>query len=756
MNINLLYNFFLGENSPLFAARIDSQAHEMGAKRTENFIPMLTGGLRKRPGTWFDGNTNDNNEARLIEWLLSDGNCVILEVTEGVIQVWSDQGNNTYRIIQTITSPYTVEQLHDLHYAASSDEMWLVHSEHRPISLIYEKIEDAEQKRINMYYREFKKTGYVDEKTGEVTDKIDFKSENNRPSCVAFDSGRLCFAGTNNNPNRIYLSRAPDSKIGKNRCTDFTTEDVYITVRETVTIALNEDGSEKTEEVKDEDGNTVYGPDKLVFEIIYDDATNICKINLKGRLYNISVQLDVYDPLRGGTISILGDVVFANHTSPTVGQFYYSLNNRDGCAVSGATGVADGLNGYYTNPANTYLSRIQGEWYQKGDALTKPIYETHTEVTENINITASHAIILEENDMHGSRLQWIAGSRHLLAATERATWSDTGDIPTPATFDMNIIEYAGANNLQARGTKEIMVYAGRDGKSLRALVWNQNQQESGYIDIDISEQAAHLFTEGIKDFAIADYPYPMIWIVTKPGELISCTINIRSGILAYAKHPTDGIVEAVSVAPQKTGDVIFLVVNRDGNRNIEHIILDDLINSDYSDSHYIDAGEIRIFDTPTKTIRGLQRFAGKTVRAFADGAIEPPIKVDEDGKAELQTEVTKIHIGLPYKSSFSPNDRQIPANGTSLGKKRRIEKIILKLYKSFGGGAGTDENKITAIITSRFGEYKLGTPPEPFTGEYDITVSGNIDTEGKLFITHEEPCPFTLLAITERVAILEV
>jgi hypothetical protein len=611
----------------------------------ENFIPMLTGGLRKRPGTWYDGTTEGNKEARLIDWLLSDGTVLILELTAGTIRLWRDRRefsededmtirandyadallkilvrgehenlieapddtakanenadrllellgiidaiedeqqniyeeyykNRPYQVIQKITNQYTGKQLQTIHYAASANSMWLVHPEQRPIMLTWNGL------RVVLSYPTF---------TG-----IDFTAENERPGAIAFDSGRLCFAGTKNKPNRVYLSKAPDSQTGQSRYTDFT---------------------------------------------------------------------------------------------------------------AGA------------NPAD--------------------------------------AIVLEENDMHGSRLQWLAANRQFVAATERATWSDTGDIPTPATFDMNIIEYAGANELQARGTKEVMVYAGRDSRTLRALVWNETAQGRGFVDMDISEQAAHFFSTGIKDFAVADFPYPMIWIVTKSGELISCTINIRAGILAYARHPTDGKVEAVAVAPQTIGDVIFLEVQRGDSRNIEHLILEDLVHTDFTESHYVDAGERCTYTAPTKTITGLQRFAGKTIRAFVDGAVEPPVKVNENGIAEFQTALTKIHIGLPYKASFSPNDRQIPANGTSMGKKRRIEKVTLKLYKSLGGKAGTNEGKSTELITKRFGEYELGSAPEPFTGEIDITVSGNIDTEGKLIITHEEPCPFTMLALAERVAILE-
>jgi hypothetical protein len=414
--ISLLFNVFLGETSPLIAARIDSPPYQMGAKRMENMIPMLTGGIRKRPGTWYDGTTKNNQRARLIDWILSDGNCIILELTAGVIRVWQEKeefseyenldaradeyadkllkiigtkdypnllpagdvikeanecadgllsilGNaggvqdKPFNVIQQMTNTYSDEQIEEIKYAASANSLWLVHRTHRPLKLAW--------------------NGYAVIKSYPAFTGKDFANEGNRPGAVAFDAGRLCFAGTINEPNRIYLSRPPDSLSGTDRYTNFT----------------------------------------------------------------------------------VGD-----------------------------------------NPAD--------------------------------------AIVLEENDMYGGRIQWIAANRKLLAATEKATWSDTGEVPTPATFDMNIIEYAGSNELQPKGTKEIMVYSGRSGKTLRALVWSQDNQGGGFIDTDISEQAAHLFTAGIKDFAIADYPYPVIWIVTKAGELISCTVDIRGGILAYARHPT--------------------------------------------------------------------------------------------------------------------------------------------------------------------------------------------------------------------------
>jgi hypothetical protein len=661
---------------------------------------------------------------------------------------------------------------------------------------------------------------------------------------------------------------------------------------------------------------------------------------------------------------------------------------------------------------------------------------------------AGDAITLDENDMGGAGIQWIFTARRFLAATERTSWSDTGAVPTPADFDMNIIEYVGANRLKPAASKEIVVYAGRGGKSLRALVWQYQSGQGGYADVDISSQAAHLFDSGIVSYAIMDFPFPMIWIVNGAGELISCMINMQSGIIGFARHsvgniqPTEenpfyGIVERVEVARRLDGDKLYMVVRRrvlhflfvmvgigkiaysgdgvtwikqalgrswravcygnglfvavgssdgsditdevatstdginwtvtalpanirlnavtygngkfvavgngstaystdginwtafarpsndrwrgvcygdgrfvavgdgtpaaysddgitwtkatmplEGNwtgvtygngrfvavdrvaktaysddgitwtatantgilygtavtygngkfvataynsretmystdginwtvtalpanieldsvtygngkfvavgykksayspdginwtiqehteywmgvtcinenekfgdiRTIETLEVPDLINADFRDSYYVDSGVIKKFSEASDVIDGLSHLAGQEVSVFADGAFAGRKMVNGGGTVRLDHPVMEARAGLPVKTRLSLNTSQIPANGTSFGKKRRIEKVILNLYKSIGGGCGTKEENGEAVITQRFGVYRYGEPVEPFTGNVELYVSGTIDTEGALFIEHDEPVPFTALAVVERIAILE-
>ncbi|MDR0637376.1 MAG: hypothetical protein LBG27_00460 [Spirochaetaceae bacterium] len=366
--------------------------------------------------------------------------------------------------------------------------------------------------------------------------------------------------------------------------------------------------------------------------------------------------------------------------------------------------------------------------------------------------------MIEENDMGGSRLLWLASGRRLIAGTARATWSDNGSVPTPSSFDMGIVEYAGSAALRPKGTKEIMAYAGRNNRTLRAVVWQETSEGAGFVDVDISRNAAHLFTSGIRDFDIMDYPYPVIWIVTGDGALVSCTIDLRAGVLAMARHDTEGKFRACTVR-RKDGqdDILFLAAERPegGATDIVTLVLSEIVDANYEESHYVDCGIRAVFDPPVTEIPLPEPLRRDGVQAFADGAREDITLSEDKGTMLFRDPVRLAHIGLPYKSELSPNTPEIPANGTSIGKKQRVEKAAFKVYASMGGECGITEEKASPIPYMRYGQYKLGEAPQPFTGDINITVGGTISTEGNLVITHGEPAPFTLLALVERVAILE-
>lgn len=374
----------------------------------------------------------------------------------------------------------------------------------------------------------------------------------------------------------------------------------------------------------------------------------------------------------------------------------------------------------------------------------------------SLGTNAGDAIYIQENDTYGSSLRWIAANRRIIAGSDRAVWTDTGDVPTPATFDMNIVSYSGASTVQAAGSKDVLVYIGRDGKSLHALAWNASDEKADYIPLNVTQSADHILIGGVVDLCVMDFPIPIVWMTRTDGTLVSCTLDLRGGVIAFARHNLGGIVESAAVGPGAAGDTLFLSVNRSGTRYIEYILFNDLIDAPMDEAHYVDSGLRFTYGSPTATVTGLNHLAGKQVRGVGDGAILPALTVSSGGEVTLPRAVEKLHIGLSYESILIPTSPEIPANGTSLGKKRQIEKAWVRLYNSYGGKMGTAMDKLQPLLYERFGGVKYGDGPEPFTGDMDLTVSGLIDTAGNFIVKHDDPAPFTILALILKVKIMEV
>ncbi|MEQ1756577.1 MAG: ubiquitin-activating E1 FCCH domain-containing protein [Micropepsaceae bacterium] len=85
------YSFAAGELSPRLYGRTDLQKYESGAELIENFIVRPEGGLMRRHGTRFAGETRDSRgRSRLIPFVFSTVQAYMLEFGPGTIRVWKD------------------------------------------------------------------------------------------------------------------------------------------------------------------------------------------------------------------------------------------------------------------------------------------------------------------------------------------------------------------------------------------------------------------------------------------------------------------------------------------------------------------------------------------------------------------------------------------------------------------------------------------------------------------------------------------
>ena len=98
-------NFSAGELAPTLYTRTDIQQYANGAKKLTNVIPLVEGGVRKRPGTFFTDTMA--NAVRLIPFVVSSDKSYMLILKPYVMDIYDPRSKN---VVATVSTPYTANQ----------------------------------------------------------------------------------------------------------------------------------------------------------------------------------------------------------------------------------------------------------------------------------------------------------------------------------------------------------------------------------------------------------------------------------------------------------------------------------------------------------------------------------------------------------------------------------------------------------------------------------------------------------------------
>ncbi len=368
---------------------------------------------------------------------------------------------------------------------------------------------------------------------------------------------------------------------------------------------------------------------------------------------------------------------------------------------------------------------------------------------------ADDAIVGYANDGLGSKIRWISANRRLAAGLDYTTWMDQvgGALPTASAFWVAAIGYRGSAALQAAVLENAILYVSAPTPQLHMMIYSN--EGGGLVDVDLTRDYDHILKPGVVDLAPMVSPEGILWLVRSDGQLVSATIDTTSGSLnvGFARHllADSGLVESACVTRTANGDEVWLVTKRGTLRSIETFIFTE--DDDFTEIHYLDAG-IRWEGTSTYTVSGLSHLEGKTVHAIANGA-SMAAAVVASGAVTYAKAFTKIHVGLPHKASVQPTRPEVQVNATWQGKKKAIEQVILRVFRSYAGKAGQDEDTLQTIPYTGRGEQPMGSAPAPITDDLTVPLGGTIDTNGAPLVVQDEPFPFTVLAMMTRIKILE-
>jgi hypothetical protein len=168
---------------------------------------------------------------------------------------------------------------------------------------------------------------------------------------------------------------------------------------------------------------------------------------------------------------------------------------------------------------------------------------------------------------------------------------------------------------------------------------------------------------------------------------------------------------------------------------------------------YFEGGTVRL---AVLTVTGLEHLEGRAVSVLADGNVLSGLTVSS-ASITLPRKFSRIHVGLPYVCDIETLNVETPAGSTTIrkskgtiqGYQQKIAKVTLKVNNSRGWFVGPDNTK---LVENKQREFELmGNPTSVKTGDDEIYLKPDWNSNGRVFIRAPYPLPFTLLAVIPSV-----
>lgn len=153
----------------------------------------------------------------------------------------------------------------------------------------------------------------------------------------------------------------------------------------------------------------------------------------------------------------------------------------------------------------------------------------------------------------------------LITFTSGGVWQISGGgVNTPITPD-NLIAtpqgYNGAGEPPPIPTNFNILYIQEKGSIVRDLSYNFFVNI--YSSMDITTLSSHLFIgHTIVDWAFAEEPWKVFWLVREDGKLLSLTYLQENEVVGWAQHDTLGLVRSVCTIAENGQDYLYMIVER--------------------------------------------------------------------------------------------------------------------------------------------------------------------------------------------------
>lgn len=751
--------FTTGEVSPDVSSRFDLEQYKSALLEAENVVIRPYGAVAKRQGSQYVGQVKYSDKpTRLFEFTTNTNNSFMLEFGDKYIRVWN---YGIYTGIE-VTTPFTSDILFDLNCNQSGDVMFICSGKH-PIQTL-SRYSDTDW-RMSTYklteqpYDEINTdNGHTLTVNGDtITSTKDLFTQDMVGSVIQIayyvEAVHTKSAGevvekkvkrymqpkriekTYNNINYNVGAYSTDTELSWK----FTTHGTW-------------EGTVKLQ-ISNNDGQTWKDYRTYTSKNDYN-VTDTGKIEAGARLKYIS-------DIKGGSVNC--DLSIMPFTQYGIVEIK-SVTDAKNAKVNVLNGIKEGepshqwkLGSWNRGRGYPKLCTFYQDRFVVAATDSKPNYIWFSRTGDYPNfgvekvegtITDDSAITLPVINRKMCEIRHLVPANDLIILTSGNEWIVRGDKTiTPTNCNLKTQTQRGALSCEPQFIGNRCVFVQERGGTVRDMGYSY--ESDNYTGQDLTLFVKTLVKGHVAvTSAYAQDPDSIIYYVRDDGQLNCLTYIPEQKVYGWSHFVTNGKYRYVESVAEGEQDTIYFVVDRViNNKNVKCIERSIPLYTEDNSDVFLDC-YVKVANSIKTDYINAPHLVGQMVDIVVDGQQMPSREVPPTGVIKLDGKANVITVGLPYTTKIKiPSVEQQINDGTLQGRVATVSRVVLRMYKSFGGKVGRTFDRMDDITLP---------PNELFTGDKPVILPKmgiNYSTDTSICIKHSDPFPFNLLSITRIVEI---
>lgn len=363
-------------------------------------------------------------------------------------------------------------------------------------------------------------------------------------------------------------------------------------------------------------------------------------------------------------------------------------------------------------------------------------------------ITDDSAITLPVINRKMCEIRHLVPANDLIILTSGNEWIVRGDKTiTPTNCNLKTQTQRGALSCEPQFIGNRCVFVQERGGTVRDMGYSY--ESDNYTGQDLTLFVKTLVKGHVAvTSAYAQDPDSIIYYVRDDGQLNCLTYIPEQKVYGWSHFVTNGKYRYVESVAEGEQDTIYFVVDRViNNKSVKCIERSIPLYTEDNSDVFLDC-YVKVANSIKTDYINAPHLVGQMVDIVIDGQQMPSRVVPPTGVIKLDGKANVITVGLPYTTKIKiPNVEQQINDGTLQGRVATVSRVVLRMYKSFGGKVGRTFDRMDDITLP---------PNELFTGDKPVILPKmgiNYSTDTSICIKHSDPFPFNLLSITRIVEI---